>query len=65
MPTRYIFSPQPDITAYELALLLPIFIHGGDIDTFPENCLRHITSEPVTFQMFSDELMKAQGAIEV
>ena len=23
-----VFDPQPDITAYELAVLMPIFLHG-------------------------------------
>jgi hypothetical protein len=29
---QYLFKPQPDITAFELALLLPM-IYGEDIET--------------------------------
>lgn len=52
------FTPQPDITAYELAIIwsrismgLGTTIHVGGVQwpppkDFPESCLRHFTPEP-------------------
>jgi hypothetical protein len=46
-PTRT-FTPQKDITAYELAIILPYLVHGtgGYIywyDNLPPECQRHFT----------------------
>jgi hypothetical protein len=45
-PKRYSWKPREDITAYELALCLPILMgNGWDIEpvvhTLPENARRH------------------------
>lgn len=40
------FKPQPDITAYELAILLPYFLgkalYRKQFDEMPENARRHL-----------------------
>lgn len=47
LPKQYNWSPKEDITAYELALAVPILIYArhGDIENLvnglPENCRRH------------------------
>ena len=48
--TPFIFSPQKDITAYELSKLLALIINKRDaeslnakIDALPEHIKRHIT----------------------
>lgn len=47
LPVSIIFKPLPDITSYELARILPLFINGGrmlmpsDVPKEPE-LLRHL-----------------------
>lgn len=41
-PPRYEFTPQPDITAYELALCLPLFFGGKDVPAEIERHLKRI-----------------------
>lgn len=36
-----IWKPKPDITAYELALCLPLLIGAGVLDELPECAARH------------------------
>lgn len=47
-PKRYQYRPQPDITVYELALILPIFAMKGDvvtyIDSLPPEAKRHFVA---------------------
>lgn len=42
-PRQFTWRPQPDITAYELALCLPVFTagHGAGYDDLPECVQRH------------------------
>lgn len=47
-PPQYLWSPQPDITAYELALALPLLVTGvwnpqSLIDNLPEEVQRHFS----------------------
>lgn len=48
-PARYTFTPQPDITAYELALCVPIMQFGTTHETYvlelPESVRRHFVKE--------------------
>lgn len=48
---QFTWSPQPDITAYELAQLQPFFLHAAtanhemicrSFDELPDECKRHI-----------------------
>jgi len=46
--SQYLWSPQPDITAYELALALPLLVTGAWnpqslIDNLPEEVQRHFS----------------------
>jgi len=48
-PIHAIFTPLPDITAYELALLLPYLIghplYREKLNEFPNNVRRHIVEK--------------------
>jgi hypothetical protein len=41
--TVYAFKPQPDITPFELARIMPLLIEkdAESIENLPEECLRH------------------------
>lgn len=51
-PTQYIWSPQPDITAHELALALPVLVSADEwnlqslIETLPVEVQRHFVRLP-------------------
>ena len=61
---EYRFDPQPDITAYELAKLLPLILHRDTAEGFrkqmeslPTGCGRHIAidgSDQITDQLKSE-----------
>ncbi len=43
IPVRYIYDPQKDITAHELALIVPILVHHSEnmVDMLPPEAKRH------------------------
>lgn len=50
MPIDFNFNPQPDITAYELARLLPylfgkMYIYEGEWETFDPALKKHLKKE--------------------
>jgi hypothetical protein len=48
-PLLWVFEPAADITAWELAKLLPYIIMNSPIyeeTDLPEGCARHLTFEP-------------------
>jgi hypothetical protein len=46
-PNQWIWSPQEDITTWELAQAMTAFINAGAVGTFPPEVRRHFKkSEP-------------------
>ena len=50
VPDDLVWDPQPDITAYELALCIPLFTSMGRLHQYysqlPESAQRHWRREP-------------------